>query len=140
METNTDEFPASRTLFSRFPPPSLVFLASVCFFYCKILCNVAKFISFSPDSRPPGYLVSRPLFFRLPYTSRPNYSRIPAPLSRSTIMVAALDLRNDSRDHNIDSRNSSCRRKLLSSSLKVPVYLTTFLVWSKMSLSWSIEL
>ena len=34
-----------------------------------------------PDSRPLGYPISRTLFSRLPYTSRPHYSQVPAPLS-----------------------------------------------------------
>ena len=68
-----NEVPASRNLYSRFPSPSLVGPASVCFFYCEILCNVAKFVSsVSLGSRPLGYPVSRPLFFRLPYTLTPT--------------------------------------------------------------------
>ena len=53
--------------------------ASVCFFYCEILRNVAKFFSYFSSSHPLGYSVSHPLFSHLPYTYSPHYSRVPAP-------------------------------------------------------------
>ena len=47
------EFPASCTVYSWFLPPTLVVPAAVCFFYCEILRNVAKFISYFSRIPPP---------------------------------------------------------------------------------------
>ena len=58
------EFPASHTLYSRFLTPSLVAPASVCFFYCEKLRNVAKFVSYFSRIPPPW--VSRLLPSLLP--------------------------------------------------------------------------
>ena len=46
------DLPASRTVYSRFPPPFAVVPTSVCFFCCEILHNVAKLFPVSPTSRP----------------------------------------------------------------------------------------
>ena len=63
------------------PAPSIVVPASVCFFYCKILCNVAKFSPISPSSHPLGYPISCSLFPCPLQTARPYYSRVPTSLS-----------------------------------------------------------
>ena len=62
--TRRSEFPSSPTSYSRFPPPSLLVPASVCFFYHEILCNVVKFISYFSQLPPPW--VSRLLPSLLP--------------------------------------------------------------------------
>ena len=59
------------------PAPSIVVPASVCFSYCKILCNVAKFSPISPSSHPLGYPISHSLFPCPPQTARHHYSRVP---------------------------------------------------------------
>ena len=70
------ESPAFRTLYSRFPPPSLVVPTSVCFFCCEKLCNVAKFISCLSWLQPPWVsclppsLLLPPTDFPSPYSYR----------------------------------------------------------------------
>ena len=63
------EFPASRTLYSRFPPPSLVFPASVCFFYCEQIAHDCKiYFLFLPAPAPlaiPSPALSSPISRRL---------------------------------------------------------------------------
>ena len=66
------EFPAFRTLYSRFPPPSLVVPASVCFFYCKILRNVVHFLFL---------LTPAPLGISSPTLSSPSSRTLPAPIT-----------------------------------------------------------
>ena len=83
------ETPASRAFYSRFPPPSVGVPASLFYFYCKMLRDIAKFFSFSPGSRHFGNPTSRP------FSSRPLFSRAPAPLSPST-QVSANARRLDS--------------------------------------------
>ena len=61
------------------PPPWLVVPSSVGFFYYDKLRNVAEYISYFSWLLPLGYPVSRPLFSRLPQTSRPYYARTPTP-------------------------------------------------------------
>ena len=53
-ETGGSETPASRTFYSRFPPPSVGVPASLFYFYCKILLNISKFFTFSLGSRHLG--------------------------------------------------------------------------------------
>ena len=50
--TGGSEHPASRTLHSRFPPPSIAAPASVYFSYCEILCQCCEIFPISPGSRP----------------------------------------------------------------------------------------
>ena len=73
------EFPASRTLYSRFQPPSLVLSTFMCFSCCEKLHNVAKFISYF--SRVPACLqfsfLPPPLNFPPPLL--PDFC-LPAPL------------------------------------------------------------
>lgn len=59
-----------------FPSLSLVAPLPLCLFYCKILRNVATFLLISPGSCHFGKHAFRPLFFRLPYSSRPLYFQI----------------------------------------------------------------
>ena len=82
------EFPTSRTLYSQFPPPPLVVPACVCFFYRETVSQCYKIhFLFLLAFAPLRYPISRTLFSSLPYTYRPHYSRIPAPLSSSTLYV-----------------------------------------------------
>ena len=67
-------FPLPGTLYSRFPPTSLVGPASVCFFYCEILLNVAKFISYFRPTPAPLGIVS-------PALSSPASRTLPAPIT-----------------------------------------------------------
>ena len=67
------EHPASCTLHSRFPPPSIAAPASAYFSYCKICANVAKFSHFS--WLPP--LLDIPS----PAPSSPASRRPPAPIT-----------------------------------------------------------
>ena len=46
------EHPASRTLHSRFPPPSIAAPASEYFSYCEILCQCCEIFPISPGFRP----------------------------------------------------------------------------------------
>ena len=86
-ETGWAETPASRTLYSRIPPPSVGIPASLFYLSCKMLRNIAKFSYFSPGSRHSRNPASRPLSSRLPYPSRPLFSRAPAHLSPSTLKM-----------------------------------------------------
>ena len=79
------ETPTSRTFYFRFPPPSIGVLASLFYFSCKMLHNIAKFSFFSPGSCHFGNSTSRPLSSHLPYPSCPLFSRAPAHLSPSTV-------------------------------------------------------
>ena len=69
------ETPASCTFYSSFTPPSVGIPTSLFYFYCKMLCNIAKFSNFlllpgshleSPSFRPlsSGLLYPFPLFSR----------------------------------------------------------------------------
>ena len=78
-ETGGSETPASRSFYSRFPPPSKGVPASLFYLYCKMLRSIAKFFSFSPGSRHLGNPASRPFSSCLPCPSRPLLSRAPAP-------------------------------------------------------------
>ena len=62
-----------------FPPPSVGVSASLFYFYCKMLRNIAKCFSFSPDSHHFGNPASRPFSSHFPYPSCPLLSRAPAP-------------------------------------------------------------
>ena len=89
-ETGGSETPTSRTYYSRFPPPSEGVPASLFYSYWKMLRNIAKFFPFSPGSRHFGNPASRPSSSRLPYNSRPLFSRAPALLSPSTVNEAPV--------------------------------------------------
>ena len=75
------ELPASRTLHSRFPPPSVAVPASVCFSYCEILCQCCEMFFISPGSHPlwisrlPPPLLPPPVDFPRPLLpgSRPPF-------------------------------------------------------------------
>ena len=68
------EFFASRTLYFRFLTPSLMAPASVCFFYCEKLRNVAKFASCFSRLPPPWVFPS-------PALPSPASRRLPAPIT-----------------------------------------------------------
>ena len=71
------ELPASHILYSRFP-----FRCGSLLFVLFLLQNIiwcCKLFLISPSSRHLGNPASRPLFSRLPYTSRPFYYQVPAP-------------------------------------------------------------
>ena len=53
-ETGGSKTLASRTFYSRFPPPFVGVPASLFYFCCEMLRNIAKFSSFSPGSRRSG--------------------------------------------------------------------------------------
>ena len=84
------EFPTSHTLYSQFPPPSLVVHASVCFFYCKILHNVANFISYFSRLPPPW--VSH-----LPPSLVPPPVHFPPPLLLASCPPVPLHYSNSSK-------------------------------------------
>ena len=69
------ELPASRTLHSLFPPPSVAVPASVCFSYREILCQCCEILPISPFSRPFGYPASH-----LPPPPLPPPVDLPLPL------------------------------------------------------------
>ena len=72
------ETPTSSTFYSRFLPPFRRGSTSLFYFYCEMLCNIAKFFPFSPGSCYFGYPASYPFASRLPYPSRPLFScRLP---------------------------------------------------------------
>ena len=56
-ETGGSETPASRTFYSRFPPPSEGVPDSLFYLYCKMLRNIAKFFSFLPGPATLGILL-----------------------------------------------------------------------------------
>ena len=66
------EFPTFHILYSQFLPPSFVLPVSMCFFYCKKLLNVAKFLFYSSQllslwvSCPPPSLLLSPVDFPPP--------------------------------------------------------------------------
>ena len=74
------ETPTSRAFYSRFPPPSVGVPASLFYFCCEMLRNIAKCFFFSPGSRHFG----NPASALSPLASRSLFSRAPAPLSPST--------------------------------------------------------
>ena len=57
---------------------------SLFYFCCEMLCNIAKFFSFSPGSCHFGNPASCPFSSHLPYPSCPLFSQAPTPLSPST--------------------------------------------------------
>ena len=72
-ETGGTETPASRIFYSRFLPPSVGAPASLFYFYCTMLCNIAKFFSlfsrflplwvsrFRPSPLPPPVPLPPPI-------------------------------------------------------------------------------
>ena len=50
----------------------------------RVVVVVVLFLHFSPTSPPVRTLASLPFLSRLPYPSRPLFSRVPTPLSPST--------------------------------------------------------
>lgn len=83
------EPPTSHTFYFRFLPLSLLIPAFLCYFYCKILCNVVAFFSIPPSSHPRelGGILPWESHFppsRLPYPSCPLFTQAPAPLLPST--------------------------------------------------------
>ena len=79
--TGVSETPASRTFYSRFPPPSLGVPASLLCVDGKMLRNIAKFFFFSPGF-PPLWESRFPPFLLPPPVPLPSlFSRAPAPLS-----------------------------------------------------------
>ena len=84
------ETPTSRTVNSRFPPLSIGVPASLFYCYCEMLCNIAKFFSFSLSFchfRNPASILSPP-------TSRTppaHYSLRLLPPLRCPPMASALD-------------------------------------------------
>ena len=86
-ETGGSETPASRTFYSRFPSPTEGVPASLFYFYCEMLRNIANF--FLLFSRfPPLWESHFPPFLLTPPVPLPPrlFSRAPAPLSPSTVM------------------------------------------------------
>ena len=81
------ETPASRSFYSRFPPPPVGVPASLFYFYFKMLRNIANFFSFSSGSRHFGDPASRLFSSRLPYPSRALFSEAPGPLSPFTPLI-----------------------------------------------------
>ena len=78
-ETEGSETPASLTFSSQFLPPSVGVPATLFYFYCKMLHNIAKIFSFSPGFHHFGNSASHPLSSHLLYHSWPLFSWAPAP-------------------------------------------------------------
>ena len=70
-------------------PPSIVVPASVCFSYCEILRNVAKFFPISPDFHPSGIPPPAP--------SSPSIRRLPIPIMHQSIPAAPIPPRANPR-------------------------------------------
>ena len=78
-ETGEYEFAASCTLYSQFPPPSLVVPASVGVFCCEKLYSVAKFVSYLSLLLPPWVSCLLPSILPPPVDFPPPYSWAPPP-------------------------------------------------------------
>ena len=78
------EFPASRTLYSRFQPLSLVVPAFECIFCCEKLGNVEKFFSYFSQLPPPWIFYLQPCLRPPPVDIPPPFPSGPHPLFPST--------------------------------------------------------